>query len=104
MPYDVFFWYRVVFGLLGTVIGAVLSIIVWEIARGNPYGIAVLTFFAVFIPFEYLLMVSNIYDFLAIMTLFAYLMVNNNKKKSIKTIKLLNGILYRSLRQVIKMQ
>lgn len=72
--------YRVVFGLLGTVIGAVLSIIVWEIARGNPYGIAVLTFFAVFIPFEYLLIVSRIYEFLAIMTLYAYLMVNNNRK------------------------
>ncbi|GAA5810350.1 hypothetical protein MFLAVUS_003771 [Mucor flavus] len=69
------FNFTVVFGLLGTVIGAVLSIIVWEIARGNPYGIAVLTFFAVFIPFEYLLIVSRIYEFLAIMTLYAYLMI-----------------------------
>ncbi|KAI7892588.1 uncharacterized protein EV154DRAFT_462242 [Mucor mucedo] len=69
------FNFTVILGLLGTVIGALLSIIVWEIVRGNPYGIGILSFIMVFVPFQYMLLTSRIYSFLAIMTLFAYLMV-----------------------------
>lgn len=30
--------------LIGTIIGGVLGIVIWEISRGNPYGISVLCF------------------------------------------------------------
>ncbi|CAO3616388.1 unnamed protein product [Cunninghamella echinulata] len=38
--------------LAGTVIGGIIGIIVWEITRGNPYGIVVLSFL-IFIYFKY---------------------------------------------------
>lgn len=39
--------------MIGSVIGGVLGIIVWEIVRGNPFGLAVLNFF-VMMPLYYL--------------------------------------------------
>lgn len=39
--------------VIGTIVGGVLGIVVWEITRGNPYGLSVLTFF-VMMPFYYL--------------------------------------------------
>jgi hypothetical protein len=60
---------------MGSILGCVLSIIVWEIVRGNPYGIAVLSFF-VLAPFHYVFFMKPVYSFLAIMTQFAYLIVS----------------------------
>ncbi|CEJ05363.1 hypothetical protein RMCBS344292_19306 [Rhizopus microsporus] len=46
-----------IFGLIdrviGSIVGAVLGIIVWEITRGNPYGLAVLSF-VIFLPLYYI--------------------------------------------------
>jgi hypothetical protein len=67
--------YSILFGLMGSILGCVLSIIVWEIVRGNPYGIAVLSFF-VLAPFHYVFFMKPVYSFLAIMTQFAYLIVS----------------------------
>jgi hypothetical protein len=66
--------YRLVLGLLGTIWGGVLSIIVWEITRANVYAMVVLTFI-VMVPLHYMFFTNNTYSFLAIMTQFAYLMV-----------------------------
>ncbi|KAI9302036.1 hypothetical protein BJ944DRAFT_206690 [Cunninghamella echinulata] len=41
-----------IFRLAGTVFGGIIGIIVWEITRGNPYGIAVLTF-SIVVYFKY---------------------------------------------------
>lgn len=51
------FIYATVMRLLGTVAGGVLGIVVWEIAQGNPYGLAVVLFIAYAILY-YILMTN----------------------------------------------
>jgi hypothetical protein len=38
------FYSSMLLRLIGTIIGGVLGIVIWEISRGNPYGISVLCF------------------------------------------------------------
>jgi hypothetical protein len=45
--------------VIGTILGGVLGIIVWEITRGNPYGLSVLTFF-VMMPLYFLFFTKRI--------------------------------------------
>ncbi|KAG1470552.1 hypothetical protein G6F56_002620 [Rhizopus delemar] len=47
------FIFGIGYRVFGSVLGAVLGIVVWEITRGNPYGLAVLLFF-VFLPMYYI--------------------------------------------------
>jgi hypothetical protein len=70
----------------GTVLGGVLGIIVWEITRGNPYGLAILTFFLM-IPLYYLFFTSQVLNIVAIMTKVTLLLVNI-------VITILNQVLY----------
>lgn len=66
--------------------GGVLGIIVWEIARGNPYGLVVLTFFLM-MPLYYLFFTSQVLNIVAIMTKVTLLLVNI-------AITILNQVLY----------
>ncbi|KAI8084668.1 uncharacterized protein BX664DRAFT_366267 [Halteromyces radiatus] len=52
--------------VLGSVVGAVLGIVVWEITRGNPYGLAVLCF-ALFIPLYHIFFFSAMYRIVGLM-------------------------------------
>lgn len=52
--------------VVGTVLGGVVGIIVWEITRGNPYGLSVLMFF-VMMPLYYIFFTSQIMNIVAIM-------------------------------------
>lgn len=52
--------------VIGTVAGGVLGIIVWEITRGNPYGLAVLMFILM-IPLYYLFFTNKMLSPLVIM-------------------------------------
>ncbi|KAI8642259.1 hypothetical protein BD408DRAFT_344582 [Parasitella parasitica] len=74
IPMAGMFNFTLAFGLLGTICGGVLSIIVFEIARGNPYGLAVLTF-VVMPPFHYVFFTNPAYSFFSVMTQYAYLMI-----------------------------
>ncbi|KAL9550742.1 hypothetical protein MBANPS3_004592 [Mucor bainieri] len=74
IPMAGMFNFTLAFGLLGTLCGGVLSIIVYEIARGNPYGLAVLTF-VVMPPFHYMFFTNPAYSFFSVMTQYAYLMI-----------------------------
>ncbi|KAI9480660.1 MAG: hypothetical protein EXX96DRAFT_481656 [Benjaminiella poitrasii] len=65
---------NLLFGLIGTVIGAVFSIVIWEISRGNPYGLAILSFVAI-TPFHYLALKNEVFNFLSIMMSYMYLMI-----------------------------
>lgn len=56
-----------VYRVAGSVIGSVLGIVVWEICRGNPYGLAVLCFF-VYIPFYYTFFFIPKYRVIALMS------------------------------------
>lgn len=66
---------------MGTVLGGVLGIIVWEIARGNPYGVVILTFF-VMMPLYLVFFTSQIFNIVAIMTQITLLLVTIGKKKT----------------------
>ncbi|CAO3597555.1 unnamed protein product [Absidia cylindrospora] len=46
--------------VLGSVVGAVLGIVVWEITRGNPYGLGVVCFI-LFIPLYHVFFFSAVY-------------------------------------------
>ncbi|CAO3608821.1 unnamed protein product [Cunninghamella blakesleeana] len=46
------FYASMLLRVAGTIIGGILGIIVWEITRGNPYGISVVCFF-IFVYFKY---------------------------------------------------
>ncbi|KAL9557127.1 hypothetical protein MBANPS3_001545 [Mucor bainieri] len=64
----------VILRVLGTVLGGVAGIIVWEITRGNPYGLAVLMFF-VMMPLYYVFFTSQIMNIVAIMTQITLILV-----------------------------
>ncbi|KAG0929547.1 hypothetical protein G6F30_011974 [Rhizopus arrhizus] len=53
------FFFGTVLRVIGTILGGVLGIIVWEITRGNPYGLSVLTFF-VMMPLYFLFFTKRI--------------------------------------------
>lgn len=55
-------------------LGGVAGIIVWEITRGNPYGLSVLMFF-VMIPLYYIFFTSQIMNIVAIMTQITLILV-----------------------------
>ncbi|KAL7310317.1 hypothetical protein PS15m_009833 [Mucor circinelloides] len=74
IPMAGMFNFTLAFGLLGTLCGGVLSIIVFEIVRGNPYGLAVLTC-VVMPPFHYIFFTNPAYSFFSVMTQYAYLMI-----------------------------
>ncbi|KAF7725934.1 hypothetical protein EC973_009171 [Apophysomyces ossiformis] len=61
------FVFAVLMRLLGTVIGAVLGIIVWEITRGNPYGFSVLCF-VLFIPHYHVFFFTQHYKVVSLMS------------------------------------
>ena len=60
--------------VVGTVLGGVVGIIVWEITRGNPYGLSVLMFF-VMMPLHYIFFTSQIMNIVAIMTQITLILV-----------------------------
>lgn len=60
--------------VLGTILGGVLGIIVWEIVRGNPYGLVILTFFVMW-PLYYVFFTRQIVAMVAIMTQITLLLV-----------------------------
>ncbi|KAI8355533.1 hypothetical protein BD560DRAFT_335853 [Blakeslea trispora] len=74
IPVTGMFVFSVILRVIGTVLGGVLGIIVWEIARGNPYGLVVLTFF-VMMPLYYVFFTSQILKMVAIMTQLTLLLV-----------------------------
>lgn len=60
--------------VLGTVLGGVLGIIIWEMTTGNPYGIAVV-FFAVFLLVYHVFLTKPPLRMLAIMVMITSLLV-----------------------------
>ncbi|OAC98006.1 hypothetical protein MUCCIDRAFT_116091 [Mucor lusitanicus CBS 277.49] len=64
----------VILRVLGTVLGGVAGIVVWEITRGNPYGLSVLMFF-VMMPLYYVFFTSQIMNIVAIMTQITLILV-----------------------------
>ncbi|KAI7870338.1 hypothetical protein BDF14DRAFT_1773232 [Spinellus fusiger] len=52
--------------IIGTVMGGIAGIIVWEISQGNPYGIVVVSFIF-FLPLYYIFLFTNIYKATALM-------------------------------------
>ncbi|KAI9251490.1 hypothetical protein BDA99DRAFT_563757 [Phascolomyces articulosus] len=73
-PMSGMFFYTVIMRVLGTVCGGVLGIVVWEIAQGNPYGLAVVTT-VVAIFCYYCLLYKAPLRMLAIMTLITLVMI-----------------------------
>ncbi|KAI9485026.1 hypothetical protein BDB00DRAFT_890672 [Zychaea mexicana] len=73
-PMSGMFLYTVIMRVLGTACGGVLAIVVWEIAQGNPYGLAVVTF-VVAILFYYCLLYVAPLRMLAIMSLITMVMI-----------------------------
>ena len=43
---------RLIMRVCGSIFGCIAGIVIWEIARGNPYGIAVMSF-VFFVPLYY---------------------------------------------------
>lgn len=68
------FFFSLILRVLGTILGGVLGIIVWEIVRGNPYGLVILTFFVMW-PLYYIFFTSQIINMVAIMTQITLLLV-----------------------------
>lgn len=74
MPTTGVFYFSGIMRVVGTVAGGVLAIVVWEISRGNPYGLGVLIFvMATF--FYYILIYKPLLRTLAIMTLITMVLV-----------------------------
>lgn len=65
---------RLILRVGGTVLGGVLGIVVWEIVRGNPYGLVILMFFIMW-PLYYIFFTSQIINMVAIMTQITLLLV-----------------------------
>jgi hypothetical protein len=61
-----FFVFGLIDRIIGSVVGAVLGIVVWEITRGNPYGIAVVCF-VLFLPAYYVFFFKAKYRVIALM-------------------------------------
>ncbi|KAI8378396.1 Fusaric acid resistance protein-like-domain-containing protein [Blakeslea trispora] len=68
------FIFGIVDRLLGSMIGAVLGIIVWEISRGNPYGLAVICF-VVFLPLYHVFFFVQRYRVMALMSKVTMLLI-----------------------------
>ncbi|GAN01233.1 hypothetical protein MAM1_0005c00665 [Mucor ambiguus] len=64
----------VILRVLGTVLGGVAGIVVWEITRGNPYGLSVLMFI-VMMPLYYIFFTNQIMNIVAIMTQITLILV-----------------------------
>ncbi|KAI8874930.1 hypothetical protein K501DRAFT_299570 [Backusella circina FSU 941] len=65
-PATGFFIFGLIDRVIGSVVGAVLGIVVWEITRGNPYGIAVVCF-VLFLPAYYVFFFRAKYRVIALM-------------------------------------
>lgn len=74
MPTTGVFYFSGVMRVVGTVAGGVLAIVVWEISRGNPYGLGVLIFVMATL-FYYILIYKPLLRTLAIMTLITMVLV-----------------------------
>ncbi|KAI8371963.1 hypothetical protein EDC96DRAFT_439303 [Choanephora cucurbitarum] len=74
IPVTGMFVFSVILRVIGTVLGGVLGIVVWEVVRGNPYGLVILTFF-VMMPLYYIFFTSQIFKMVAIMTQLTLLLV-----------------------------
>ncbi|KAI8080209.1 uncharacterized protein B0P05DRAFT_540434 [Gilbertella persicaria] len=74
IPVAGMFVFTVILRVMGTVLGGVVGIIVWEITRGNPYGIVVLTFF-VMMPLYFIFFTSQVFNVVALMTQMTLLLV-----------------------------
>ncbi|KAI7892507.1 uncharacterized protein EV154DRAFT_441374 [Mucor mucedo] len=61
------FAFTIILRILGTVLGGVAGIIIWEITRGNPYGLVILTFFVMW-PLYYVFFTNQVLNIVAIMT------------------------------------
>lgn len=71
----------IILRVMGTVLGGVLGIIVWEIARGNPYGVVILSFF-VMMPLYFIFFTSQVFNIVAIMTQITLLLVSTLRKEN----------------------
>ncbi|KAI8877640.1 hypothetical protein K501DRAFT_260071 [Backusella circina FSU 941] len=74
IPIAGMFFLTIILRVAGTIMGGVLGIIVWEITRGNPYGLVILTFFLL-MPLYYLFFTSQVLNIVAIMTKVTLLLV-----------------------------
>ncbi|KAI9486242.1 MAG: hypothetical protein EXX96DRAFT_516153 [Benjaminiella poitrasii] len=74
IPIAGMFFFSVILRVIGTVLGGVLGIIVWEITRGNPYGLSVLLFI-VMIPLYYIFFTNQLFKIVAIMSQVTMIMV-----------------------------
>ncbi|ORY95665.1 hypothetical protein BCR43DRAFT_475613 [Syncephalastrum racemosum] len=73
-PMNGMFFYSTLMRVLGTVLGGVLGIVIWEMTTGNPYGIAVV-FFAVFLLIYHIFLTKPPLRMLAIMVMITSLLV-----------------------------
>ncbi|KAI7853113.1 hypothetical protein BDC45DRAFT_464852 [Circinella umbellata] len=73
-PMSGMFFYTVIMRVLGTVFGGVVAIAVWEISRGNPYGLAAAST-VVAILFYYCLLYKAPLRMLAIMSLITMMLI-----------------------------
>jgi uncharacterized membrane protein YccC len=60
--------------IVGSVVGAVLGIVVWEICQGNPYGMAVVCFI-IFLPLYHIFFFVPKYRVAALMSTVTMLLV-----------------------------
>lgn len=67
--------------IVGTAIGGILGIVVWEISRGNPYGLAVLMFFVLCVLYH-VLMYKPVLRMVAILTIVTLLLASISQKTS----------------------
>lgn len=75
-----YFSYSIILRILGTVLGGVAGIIIWEITRGNPYGLVILTFFVMW-PLYYVFFTNQVLNIVAIMTQVTLMLVSDRRKK-----------------------
>ncbi|KAI8081921.1 Fusaric acid resistance protein-like-domain-containing protein [Gilbertella persicaria] len=68
------FIFGIIDRIVGSVVGAILGIVVWEISRGNPYGLAILCFI-IFIPLYHLFFFVQRYRVIALMSKVTMLIV-----------------------------
>ncbi|ORX50433.1 hypothetical protein DM01DRAFT_1094193 [Hesseltinella vesiculosa] len=73
-PTSGLFYFGIIARVLGSVVGAVLGIAVWEICQGNPYALAVVLFI-LFVPHYHIFFHSSVYRVAALMSNITMLLV-----------------------------